>query len=637
MAIEPQQQVPTLLSPHPLDPLSAEEITKAIAIVRTERVLTDHFRFVSVDLKEPSKDDILHFKPGDAFKRVAFLVLLDKAAGATYEVTVSLTEGRVTNWQHIPGVQPAIMFEEVVASEKVIKAYPDFQAALQRRGITDLNLVMVDSWTVGNYGQAEEQTCRLLRSLAYLRYDPQDNGYARPIEGLIVYLDLNTMEVIRVEDHGIVPVPPERGNYTPTAVSQLRPDLKPIEITQPQGPSFTVNGYAVHWQKWHFRLGFTTREGLVLHTLGYEDQGRVRPILYRASLAEMVVPYGDPGLSHYRKAAFDVGEYGLGLLANTLELGCDCLGHIHYFDASLSDGFGQLVHLPNVICLHEEDVGLLWKHTDWRIANTEVRRSRRLVISFIATIDNYEYGFFWYLYQDGTIAFESKLTGILSSGAVQPGERPKYGQLVAPQVNAPIHQHIFCLRLNMMIDGLNNTVQEVHTEAEQLSPQNPYGNAFYTVTTPLKTEAEAQRMIDPLTCRYWKIENPNCLNRLSEPVAYKLIPGDNAPVFLHPESSVMKRAGFIQKHLWVTPYHPAERYPAGEYPNQHPGGAGLPTWTQAQRSLENTDLVLWYVMNAHHVPRMEDWPVMPVTHIGFQLKPVGFFERNPALDVPPPA
>ncbi len=533
---------------HPLEPLSAEELTRAVALVRSTHARADSFRFVSVNLKEPSKPVVLAYKPDDAIAREASLVLLDTLARATYEATVSLTEERVTSWQHIPGVQPAIMVEEVIASEKVLRAHPDFQAALHRRGITDLALVMVDSWTVGNYGQAEEQTRRLLRSLAYLRYEPQDNGYARPIEGLVAYIDLNTMEVLRVEDHGTVPVPPERGNYTPAAVGQLRTDLKPLEITQPDGPSFTVNGHAIQWQKWQFRIGFNTREGLVLHTLGYEDQGRVRPILYRASIAEMVVPYGDPGISHARKAAFDVGEYGLGLLANALELGCDCLGHIHYFDAWLTDSLGQLVHLPNVICLHEEDAGLLWKHVDWRTGSTEVRRSRRLVISFIATIDNYEYGFFWYLYQDGTIEFEAKLTGILSSGAIQPGETPKYGQLVAPQVYAPIHQHIFCVRLDTMIDGLNNTVHEVHTEAEPIGPQNPLGNAFYAVSTPLKTEVEAQQMLDPLTCRYWTIENPQRLNRLGEPVAYKIMPGDNAPVFLHPTP-------YIQYHetRWLYP------------------------------------------------------------------------------------
>jgi primary-amine oxidase len=620
----------------PLEPLTAEELTAAVTIVRTERNLSEHVRFVSVNLHEPPKEIVLNFKLGDAFPREAFIVLLDKSIGVTYEAIVSISERRLSSWRQVLGVQPPIIFEEVVASEKILKAHPDFQAALRKRGITNLDLVMVDCWTVGNYGKEEEQTRRLLRSLAYLRYEPGDNGYARPIEGIIAYIDLNKMEVLRVEDHGIVPIPPELGNYWAEAVGQMRSDLKPLEITQPEGPSFTVYGHEVSWQKWRFRIGFNMREGLVVHTVGYEDQGRLRPILYRASLAEMVVPYGDPGLSHYRKTAFDIGEYGIGILANSLERGCDCLGYIHYFDVLMTDSFGTPVRLPNAICMHEEDYGILWKHADWRTERADVRRSRRLVVSFIATIDNYEYGFYWYFYQDGTIAFESKLSGILSTGAVEPGVKPKYGELVAPQVNAPLHQHIFCVRLDMMVDGLKNSVYEVHTEAEPLGPENPYGNAFFAKSTLLTNEAEAQQLIDPLTCRYWKVVNPNSLNRLGEPVGYKLLPGENAPHFLHPTSSVLKRAGFIDKHLWVTPYAPEERYPAGDYPNQHAGGTGLTDWTQANRSIENTDIVLWYVMNVHHIPRPEEWPVMPVAYVGFTLKPVGFFERNPALDVPDP-
>ena len=621
---------------HPLEPLSAEEIIAAVEIVRTEQHLGEQVRFISVNLQEPSKEVVLNFKPGDTPQREAFIILLDKSSGSTYEATISISAGHVKSWQHIPGVQPPILFEEVLASEQVLRAHPDYLAALHRRGITDLELVMIDSWSVGNYGKEEEQTRRLLRSLSYLRHATGDNGYARPIEGIIAYIDLNSMEVVRVEDYDIVPVPPEAGNYWGEAVAPVRTDLKTLEITQPDGPSFTVHGHEVSWQKWRFRIGFNTREGVVLNTVGYEDQGSLRPILYRASLAEMVVPYGDPGVSHYRKTAFDVGEYGIGILANALERGCDCLGYIHYFDALMTDSLGNLVRLPNAICMHEEDYGILWKHADWRTERTDVRRSRRLVVSFIATIDNYEYGFYWYFYQDGTISFESKLSGILSTGAIPAGVKPKYGELVAPQVNAPIHQHIFCMRLDTMIDGLQNSVYEVHTEAAPLGPENSYGNAFFATSTLLATESEAQQLIDPMTCRYWKVVNPNKRNRLGEYTGYKLLPGENAPVFLHPTSSILKRAGFINNHLWVTPYQQDERYPAGDYPNQHPGGAGLPAWTQANRSIENTDVVMWYVMNVHHVPRPEEWPVMPVAYAGFTLKPVGFFECNPALDLPDP-
>jgi primary-amine oxidase len=285
--------------------------------------------------------------------------------------------------------------------------------------------------------------------------------------------------------------------------------------------------------------------------------------------------------------------------------------------------------------MHEEDYGVLWKHFDWRTGYTETRRSRRLVVSFIATVGNYEYGLYWYLYQDGTIQFEVKLTGVISNGAVLPGEEPKWGTLVAPQVYGPIHQHFFNVRLDMMVDGQNNSVYEVNTVTDPSGPENPHNNAFHTEATLLDSESEAQRIINPLSARYWTIVNTTVRNRLGQPVGYKLVPGENVLPFAQEGSSVLTRAGFTTKHLWVTPYSPRERFAAGDYPNQHPGGAGLPAYTAANRPITNTDVVVWYTFGAHHVVRPEDWPVMPVTTIGFSLKPVGFFDRNPALDVPP--
>ena len=376
---------------------------------------------------------------------------------------------------------------------------------------------------------------------------------------------------------------------------------------------------------------------MVIHNVGYEDQGRVRPVLYRAALSDMVVPYGDPSKDHYRKNAFDAGEYGIGSLTNSLTLGCDCLGEIHYFDAVLNNGKGEPFTIPNAVCMHEEDYGVLWKHTDWRSGQAEVRRSRRLVVSSIATVGNYEYGFFWYFYQDGTIQLEIKLTGIINTAAVPEGERPKYGTLVAPQLNGHIHQHFFSFRLDMDVDGGSNSVFEVNTVAEPLGPDNPHGNAFYAQATPLRTEHEAQRVVDPMSGRYWVISNPSVKNSLGNPVGYKLMPGENILPFAHPSASIMKRAGFMQKHLWVTPYDRDETAATGPYPNQHQGGAGLPEYTKNDRSVEDTDVVVWYTLGYHHVPRPEDWPISPVAYCGFSLKPVGFFDTNPVLDVPPSA
>lgn len=622
---------------HPLEPLSAEEIAAAVVLVRGDGRIGSRMRFVSVALREPDKQAVARFETGETLPREAMIGLLDNSDGTAVEVVVSLSEKSVLSWEHIPGVQPMLLSEEAGECEALCKADPEFQMALARRGVQNLDLVMIEAWPAGTYWD-EHNSKRLAHGLVWVRKEPSDNGFAYPAEGLSVLIDLNAGRIVRVMDSGVVPFPPESGNYNAASVPEFRTGLKPIEITQPEGPSFSVSGHRVQWQKWDIRFGFTPREGLVLHTVGYEDGGKVRPILYRASLSEMIVPYGDPTDGHFRKNAFDVGEYGIGLLANSLELGCDCLGEIHYFDAPMVDCAGEVWTLKNAVCMHEEDFGILWKHTDWRTGEVEVRRSRRLVLSFISTVGNYEYGFFWYFYQDGSIQMEVKLTGCLITGALSPGEAtPIYGTLIAPQLYAPSHQHFFNLRLDMTVDGINNTVQEVNTVAVPLGPDNPNGNGFVHQSVSFKSESEAIRRVNTDTARYWKVSNPNVLNRLGTPVAFKLAPGENCLPFAHPESSVMKRAPFLSNHLYVTPYAPAEIFASGDYPNQHHGGTGLATWAEADRPIENTDVIVWYTMGHHHVPRPEDWPVMPCAYMGFHLKPVGFFDKNPGWDVPPSA
>jgi primary-amine oxidase len=317
-------------------------------------------------------------------------------------------------------------------------------------------------------------------------------------------------------------------------------------------------------------------------------------------------------------------------------LSCDCLGTIHYFDAHLCNGRGQAVTIKNAICLHEEDTGLLWKHTDWRTGESEARRGRRLLVSFIATVGNYDYGFFWSFGQDGTIQCEVKLTGIVNTTALKPGERSPCGVEVAPQLNAPFHQHIFAARLDTAVDGEANSVHEVNTVSVPLGSENPHGNAFRAEVTRLESELAARRSVNGASARFWRIVNEGRRNRLGQPVGYRLVAGENCPPLISPDAAVMKRAGFVAHQLWVTPYEPDQRFPAGDYPNQHPTGDGLPHWTAADRPIENRPLVVWYIFGHTHVPRPEDWPVMPVASIGFSLKPDGFFDQNPILDVPPP-
>jgi primary-amine oxidase len=636
----PSSPVTTAL--HPLAPLTGDEITAAREIVFASGravVPNEVLRFAYVGLADPPKEMVRAVDAGEdaAVDRRLRLVLLQGPESDVVEVLVSVTRGEIDRWEIVRDVRPPLQMEESIMVLAALHDHPEWNAALDRRGIVDKSMVQIDPWPAGTFGLGHEEGRRITRCLAYLRESKEDNGYARPLEGLLAFVDMGRGEVLEVVDLGVVPFPSEHGSYYPEHNGPMRTDLKPLEIIQPEGPSFEVEGNLIRWQKWSLRIGMDPLEGLVLWTVGYEDGGRVRPILYRASVSEMVVPYGHPGPMHAWKSAFDAGEWGLGRMANSLTLGCDCLGEIRYFDDVFADERGKPRTRPNAICLHEEDYGILWKHVDMVSGRTEVRRSRRLVVSSIATVGNYEYGFYWYFYLDGSMQLEVKLTGIMSTMAVGDNGPGDHATMIAPGLAAPFHQHLFNVRLDMQVDGPDNEVYEVDAvpTGSPGSTENPWGNAFGTTVTLLESELAAQRDVDAACSRSWRIANRSRRNGVGQPTAYKLLPAATPTLLADPTSSVGRRAAFASHNLWVTPFEPEERRAAGDYPNQHHGHAGLPTWTAADRPIVDTDIVLWHSFGVTHIPRPEDWPVMPVEYTGFTLLPSGFFDRNPALDVPP--
>ncbi len=495
--------------------------------------------------------------------------------------------------------------------------------------------MQVDPWPTGAFGIAAEEGRRVARCICFYREEPGDNGYARPIEGLQALVDMARGEVLELLDTGAVPLPDDRGSYLPED-HPPRPGLAPLVIAQPDGVGFALDGHELRWQGWSLHVSLDPLEGIVLRDVGYGG----RSILRRASISEMVVPYGDPGPLHGWKNAFDAGEWGLGRLANSLALGCDCLGEIRYLDAVLADEQGNPSTIANAICLHEEDAGILWKHQDLFTGRTEVRRKRRLVVSSIATVGNYEYGFYWYFHQDASLELEVKLTGILSTAAVGPGPAEAADPWLPPiaaGLAAPVHQHLFCARLDPAVDGPVNEVHEVDVAPLPAGRRQPVGQRLRPGGHPagLGAGGPAPRRPGPQPVVGASSTRP-CRNALGRPVAYRLVPRATPALLAREGSSIAARAGFATRNLWVTPYDPDERRAAGDFPNQHPGGAGLPAWTAADRSLVDREVVVWHTFGVTHVPRPEDWPVMPVETTGFQLLPSGFFDRNPALDVPPP-
>ena len=618
---------------HPLDPLTAGEIRQVAQIVRRDRELGDSWRFASIELAEPAKDALA---AGLVTSREAIAVGWDRADGQAYRARVSLTADAVTSWQHLPGQQPNMTVDEWHECDQLLRVHPEMVEALARRGITDMSLVLTDMWAYGAALVPERyRGLRIGWCDVWYRDSEQGNPYAHHVTGLHPIIDLNAMTLLELEDNRPAGKVTEAvgGEYLPRFLPTPLREVKPLQISQPSGVDFTLTGGLLSWQNWELRLGFNYREGLVLHQVGFRDAGRLRPVAHRLSFAEMVVPYRDASPDHYRRTAFDIGEWGLGFMTTSLELGCDCLGEITYLDAVVHDWHGEPRTITNAICIHEEDSGVLWKHVDER-AGAEVRRARRLVVSFHVTVANYEYLVYWRFYQDGNIECEVRATGILVTSHAGAG-RGEHGTLVDQGTYAPFHQHFIVARLDLDVDGADNTVYAVESAAVPAGGDDPYGLGLAVTSTPLRTEAEGKQDYDWNIQRGWKVVNDNVRNGLGTPVGYKLVPSGTFPALIDKSSPAFKRAEVIGHTLWVTPYRPDERWPCGDFPNLSERDEGLAVWTAADRPIENTDVVLWYVFGLHHITRPEDWPVMPSDIVSFWLKPFGFFDRNPALNVPP--
>ncbi len=643
-------QVETPTIENPLDPLTEEEINYTTEILQEDQNVGNTFGFYSYQPVEPSKEE-LEAWDGNSVDREVSAVLRDFQEKTTYEATVSLPDGEVMSWERLPDAQPHIPGEDVLEAEEAVKQSEEWREAARKRGVENFDLAIVDPWPINSSEFVPDglEGRRLARGLSWIAESEEDNAYARPIEGVHAFVDLDEMEVVEVVDNGVVdedsPLPPEDANYKPDLID-TRDDREHLDVVQPEGTSWEVDGREVEWQGWKFRVGWTDREGLVLHNIRFDDDGDTRKVLHRASTSAMAVPYGDVDPNHNWKNAFDISEFNVGRMVNSLTEGCDCLGEMHYFDAVTNDREGDVLEIPNAICMHEEDDGLLWKHTEWRQEDqTEVRRRRRLVVSQIATVYNYDYAFYWYFYQDGRIEAEMRLTGIDSNGVVPQGttadDTDGFYEVVAPQVKTSIHQHHFNFRLDFDVDGETNSAFEIHNEPvddiawTHKESNNTGGQGWYADETLLETEQEARMDIDPLRDRYWKIVNPDETNSYGYNTGYTLHPGTNVASPMQSGSPAQRRAGFLENNFWVTPYTEDEMFADGDYPNQNDNPHGLREWTQADRNIEQEDLVAWYTLGVNHRTRPEDWPVLPVEIASFEIAPEGFFDENPSVHVPP--
>ncbi|KIX04735.1 uncharacterized protein Z518_05605 [Rhinocladiella mackenziei CBS 650.93] len=348
---------------------------------------------------------------------------------------------------------------------------------------------------------------------------------------------------------------------------------------QPDGASFTVRCRNITWQKWNFQLGWNVREGPVLHNVFYDN----RSLFYRVSMSEMTVPYGDPRTPFHRKQTFDLGDSGFGLTSNTLTFGCDCLGHIRYFDGYRTSSDGKAVLMPSVVCMHEVDQGIGWKHTNFRNGMSSVVRDRQLVIQCTATVTNYEYILAFILDQAANLHIEVRATGIVSTMPVAKGVHTPWGSVVVPGVMAVNHQHLFNVRLDPALDGQKNSI--IYDDCVPVVDDptlDPFGCAFKVETTTIKKPGGYD--IDLGAFRTYKIINPSVVNSASgKPVGYKLNTVPSQMMMMGKHTFNYKRGVFASKPIWVTKYGDEELWAAGEFTNQSREDTGLAIWAIGMR------------------------------------------------------
>ncbi|KKK14408.1 hypothetical protein P175DRAFT_0500460 [Aspergillus ochraceoroseus IBT 24754] len=649
--------------PHPLAILSEEEINLARDLVLAEHPKTV-VDFREIFLQEPPKAQLLEF-------------LALEHSGCLSPTTprpprLALCQYDVIGADRVPSYQESVV--DLVAKKRVKHqvigkehhaalslsefdtlvercfASPLFQAALAEFDLPEGFEVVIEPWPYGGLDYSDSNK-RYFQGLCFAqdasKKHPDANFYSYPLP-LIPVMDAHTQEIIRVDrpatggkGDGLREQTFKRdiighckaSDYIPELLpAGSRKDLKPLNVVQPEGPSFRItNESLVEWQKWRFRVAFNPREGATIHDVWYDG----RSVMHRLGISEMTVPYADPRPPFHRKQAFDFGDGGGGNMANNLSIGCDCLGVIKYFDAILTGPDGTARKLPNAICLHEQDGGIGWKHSNWRTGRAVVTRNRELVVQFIITLANYEYIFAYKFDQSGGITVESRATGILNVVNIDAGKVSEYGNVVSGGVLAQNHQHIFCVRMDPAIDGPTNSVQIEESHPVPMNEAtNPHGN-FYQVTSET-IERACYFDAAPELNRTVKMINPHKINPISKkPVAYKFIPLATQRLLADPKSIQAQRAQFAQHHVWVTQHRDGELYAGGRYTLQSQKEVdGVSDAVKRGDSVNDTDVVVWSTFGITHNPRVEDWPVMPVEIFQLMIKPADFFTANPSLDVP---
>jgi primary-amine oxidase len=628
---------------HPLDALTPAEYWVVYKAVRDAGHTQEKTIFSSVLLHEPEKQTVLDWKPGMPIERKADVVLYDK--GKSYAALVNITTAKVESFEELKGAQAPFTTAEENEVNDAIKHDQRIVDALKKRGITDLNLITCYATPGGYIGLKEQDGRRIGWGGCEYNIDSENGEEDREVGGIFFTVDMATKKLTRFEDYGVVPMPPVSELYDPNGGPAL-PGTKPIVVSQPEGPSFTIKDGEVSWQNWHFRFRVDPRSGPIINQAALDYQGKRRSVLYEGSLSEMYVPYMDPEETWNSHVFLDAGEYfmntGLGI-PKPLIKGMDCPDYATYFSGTFFHDNGTPFVRPQLACLFERTLGdPAWRHAEQD--NISGRPGRELVFRTIAVVGNYDYILDWRFEQEGAITIAVGATGELevkpvkdkmdTMGKDPEGNTVEFGHLVAPNTDGVDHDHFFSFRLDLDVDGVKNNFEVDKLVQYKLPPASARKTIWAMKADCIGTEGSAMQDLSMQHPAMWRFVNPDVKNELGYPTSFEIMPGLTGVSLLSLDDWPQKRAGFSDHQLWVTPYDAKERYAAGVYVSGSKGTDGLPVWVKQNRNIMNTDIVAWYTMGFHHVPRPEDWPQMPTMWHDFTIRPFDFYSKSPLMDLP---
>jgi primary-amine oxidase len=635
---------------HPLDALTPAEYWIVYKAVRDAGHTEEKTIFSSVLLHEPDKAYVLGWQPGTPIERKADVVLYYK--GHSYAALVNISTAKVESFEELKGMQAPFTRTEEQEVDEAIKHDPQIVEALKKRGITDLNLVLCYATPGGYIGLKEQDGRRIGWGGCEYNIDAENGMEDREVAGIFFTVDMTTKKITRFTDYGVTPMAPVSEVYDYDG-GPAEPGTKPIVVTQPEGPSFTVKDGEVSWQHWHFRFRIDPRQGPVVNMASLESQGKRRSVLYEGSLSEMYVPYMDPEETWNSHVFLDAGEYfmntGLGIVKPLLK-GVDCPDYATYFGGTYFHDNGTPFVRSQVACLFERTLGdPAWRH--WEDEGVAGRPGRELVFRSIAVVGNYDYILDYRFEQEGSITVAVGATGelevkpvpdkmtseMMSAGIMgkdAEGNPLEFGHLVAPFTDGVDHDHFFSFRMDIDVDGTKNNFEVDKLVQYKLPAASARKTIWAMSPKTLDNEGTAAQNISIEHPAMWRFVNPAEHNALGYPTSFEIMPGLTGVSLLSADDWPQKRAGFSDHQLWVTPYDASERYAAGIYVSGSKGTDGLPTWVKQNRSIANTDIVAWYTMAFHHVPRPEDWPQMPTMWHDFTIRPFDFYSASPLMDLP---